>query len=74
MNAKWVFVLLVVCLMCSFTSAFIAYHFYYLAQGIRPLLIDEPDIWLARAEFIFAIVIAILGFVGIYAITKVGHD
>lgn len=67
---KWIFILFLACILCSFGAAFIGVHFFYLSMGIRPLIIDEPNIWLARIELLFSIAIAVLGFVGIYAITK----
>ncbi len=67
---KWFFILFLVCILCSFGAVFMGVHFFYLSIGVRPLIIDEPSIWLARIELLFSIAIAVLGFVGIYAITK----
>ncbi len=68
---RWILTLFLVCVLCSASAAFMAWYFFYLAQGIRPLIIDEPNIWIARFELLFTVLIFILGFVGIYAITKV---
>lgn len=67
---KWAFILLLICVLLSFHAAFMAWQFFYLAQGIRPLIVDEPNIWIARVELVFSLAIVVLGFIGIYAITR----
>lgn len=69
-----IFILFLICLLLIYNAAFLGWHFYYLAQGIRPLIIDEPNIWIARTELLFYLCQVILGLIGIYALTKIRGD
>lgn len=57
--------------MCMFSSGWVAYHLFYMSLGKGPIEIDEPNAWLARGEFLFAVLIALLGLAGaVYIIIK----
>ncbi len=62
---------LFICIFCLFGAAWAGYHLWYLANGNSPLEIAEPNVWLARGEFLFAVLIALLGLGGfLYTIVR----
>jgi hypothetical protein len=50
--------------MCMFGAAWAGFHLFFLATDHSPIEISEPNLWLARFEFLFALLIALLGLSG----------
>ena len=64
-------IVLSTCMGCAAGAIWAGYHLLFMALGKGPLEIDEPNVWLARGEFLFTVLIVLLGLVGfVYTVLK----
>lgn len=71
MQLKKLLLFLLCCLGCSIGASWTGFHLFFLSIGYTPLEISEPNIWIARTELLFALLLFFLGIMG-YSLIHIG--
>jgi hypothetical protein len=67
----WKLLLFLNSLLLIYNAGWFVVLFFLLSNGEKVVTITEPNLLIARIELVFSVSIVVLGFVGIYAITRV---